>query len=89
MSEAAAAELGYDNLVAPLTFATIFGQLVRADFMRNVDTGFDLMQIVQVDQRFIYHKRIAAGDVLRARMEIHSVTERFGAACRHQEYLHQ
>ena len=47
--------------------------------MRNVDTGFDLMQIVQVDQRFIYHKPIAAGDVLHARMEIHSVTERFGA----------
>ncbi len=79
LSEEAAAELGYDNLVAPLTFATIFGQLVQADFMRHVDTGFDLMQIVQVDQRFIYHKPIAAGDVLHARMEIHSVTERFGA----------
>jgi len=79
LSEAAAADLGYENLVAPLTFATIFGQLVQADFMRNVDTGFDLMQIVQVDQRFIYHKPIAAGDVLHARMEIHSVTERFGA----------
>jgi acyl-CoA thioesterase FadM len=37
------------------------------------------MQIVQVDQRFVYYKPITAGDVLHAKMEIHSVTERFGA----------
>jgi acyl dehydratase len=77
--ESAAAELGYDCLVAPLTFSTIFGQLVQADFMRKVDTGYDTMQIVQVDQRFIYHKPIKVGDVLRARMVIESVVERFGA----------
>ena len=79
LDEEAAAELGYDALVAPPTFVTILGQLVQADFMRNVDTGYDTMQIVQVDQRFVYHKPIAAGDVLHAKMEIHSVTERFGA----------
>jgi acyl dehydratase len=79
LDEKAAAELGYDALVAPPTFVTILGQLVQADFMRNVDTGYDTMQIVQVDQRFVYHKPIAAGDVLHAKMEIHSVTERFGA----------
>ncbi|WP_343571768.1 (3R)-hydroxyacyl-ACP dehydratase subunit HadC [Mycobacterium sp.] len=79
LDESAAAELGYDSLVAPLTFVTIFGQLVQADFMRKVDTGYDTMQIVQVDQRFVYCKPIMVGDVLHARMEIHSVTERFGA----------
>ena len=77
--EKAAAELGYDGLVAPPTFVTILGKLVQADFMRNVDTGYDTMQIVQVDQRFVFHKPIVAGDVLHARMEIDSVTERFGA----------
>jgi acyl dehydratase len=79
LDEAAAAELGYDDLVAPPTFATIFGKLVQADFMRKVDTGYETMQIVQVDQRFIFHKPVVAGDVLRARMEVHSVQERFGA----------
>jgi acyl dehydratase len=79
LDEKAAAELGYDALVAPPTFVTILGQLVQADFMRSVDTGYDTMQIVQVDQRFVYYKPIAAGDVLHAKMEIHSVTERFGA----------
>ena len=79
LDEEAAAELGYHALIAPPTFVTILGQLVQADFMRSVDTGYDTMQIVQVDQRFVYYKPIAAGDVLHAKMEIHSVTERFGA----------
>lgn len=79
LDENAAAEQGYDCLVAPLTFSTIFGQLVQADFMRKVDTGYDTMQIVQVDQRFVYHKPIKVGDVLHARMVVESVVERFGA----------
>ena len=79
LDEEAAAELGYDGLVAPPTFVTILGKLVQADFMRKVDTGYDTMQIVQVDQRFVFLKPVVAGDVLHARMEIHSVTERFGA----------
>jgi acyl dehydratase len=79
LDEKAAAELGYDALVAPLTFVTILGALVQADFFRNVDTGYETMQIVQVDQRFVFHKPILAGDVLRARMVVHSVVERFGA----------
>jgi acyl dehydratase len=79
LDEKAAAELGYDDVVAPPTFVTILGKLVQADFMRNVDTGYDTMQIVQVDQRFVFHKPILAGDVLHARMEVDSVVERFGA----------
>jgi acyl dehydratase len=79
LDEKAAAELGHDSLVAPLTFASILAKLVQADFMRSVDTGYDTMQIVQVDQRFVFHKPILAGDVLHARMEVDSVVERFGA----------
>lgn len=79
LDDKAAAELGYDGLVAPLTFATIFAKLVQSDFMRKVDTGYETMHIVQVDQKFIFHKPILAGEVLHARMEIQSVNERFGA----------
>jgi acyl dehydratase len=79
LDEEAAAELGYDALVAPLTFVTILAKLVQADFMRKVDTGYDTMQIVQVDQRFVFHKAILVGDVLHARMVVDSVVERFGA----------
>jgi len=45
------------------------------------------MQIVQVDQRFsVFHKPILAGDVLHARMDVHSVVEAVGRPTRgHQE----
>jgi meromycolic acid (3R)-3-hydroxyacyl-[acyl-carrier protein] dehydratase HadC len=79
LDDKAAAELGYDGLVAPLTFATIFAKLVQSDFMRSVDTGYETMQIVQVDQKFVFHKPIVAGEVLHAEMEVQSVHERFGA----------
>jgi meromycolic acid (3R)-3-hydroxyacyl-[acyl-carrier protein] dehydratase HadC len=77
--EAAAAELGYDGIIAPITFVSIFAKLVQTDFFQNVDVGMETMQIVQVDQRFVYYKPVCAGDKLYARMDIHSVNERFGA----------
>src|SRR5579875_2608498 len=77
--EEAAAALGYDNIVAPLTYVSIFAKLVQADFFRNVDTGYETLQIVQVDQKFVFLKPICAGDKLWARMEVYSVDERFGA----------
>jgi acyl dehydratase len=77
--EAAAAELGYHTIVAPLTFVTVLAKLVQDDFFRNVDVGFETMQIVQVDQKFVYHKPMFVGDKLFGRMNIESVNERFGA----------
>jgi acyl dehydratase len=77
--EVAAAELGYDSIIAPLTFVSIFGKLVQDDFFRNVDLGMETMQIVQVDQRFVYHKPLCVGDKLFGRMDVHSVDQRFGA----------
>ena len=77
--EQAAAELGYDAIVAPLCFTSLFAKLIQADFFRHVDVGIETMQIVQVDQRFMYYKPVLAGDVLYGAMHIHSVDERFGA----------
>jgi meromycolic acid (3R)-3-hydroxyacyl-[acyl-carrier protein] dehydratase HadC len=77
--EKPAAELGHSAVVAPLTFTSVFALLVQQDFFRNVDVGIETMNIVQVDQRFVYHKPIHAGHKLWARLEIHSVDERFGA----------
>jgi hypothetical protein len=77
--EEAAADLGYESLLAPLTFVSTIALLVQQDFFRHVDIGFETMQIVQVDQQFLYHRPIAVGDKLYARFEVHSVNERFGA----------
>jgi acyl dehydratase len=77
--EDAAAELGHDTLVAPLTFVAILANLIQRHFFQHVDVGLETMQIVQVDQRFIYHKPIKAGDRLQGIMHVESVNERFGA----------
>lgn len=74
-----AAEQGHRAIVAPLTFTAVYALLVQQDFFRSVDVGIETMNIVQVDQRFVYHQPIYAGDELWARLEIHSVHERFGA----------
>ncbi|MCW2653851.1 MAG: 3-hydroxyacyl-ACP dehydratase [Mycobacterium sp.] len=74
-----AAELGYGSILAPLTFVSILALLIQQHFFRNVDVGMETMQIVQVDQKFLYHKPIQAGDKLYGTMYVHSVDERFGA----------
>lgn len=79
LDETTAAELGHPAIMAPLTFTAVYALLVQQDFFRTVDVGIETMNIVQVDQRFVYHRPIYAGDRLRARLEIHSVDERFGA----------
>jgi meromycolic acid (3R)-3-hydroxyacyl-[acyl-carrier protein] dehydratase HadC len=79
LDDEAAAALGHDGLVAPLTFSSIFALLVQQDFFKHVDVGLETMQIVQVDQRFFFRRPVRAGDKLWARVDIHSVDERFGA----------
>jgi acyl dehydratase len=77
--EDAAAALGHDSLVAPLTFVSILANLIQRHFFQHVDVGMETMQIVQVDQKFLYHKPIKAGDMLQGTMHVESVVERFGA----------
>jgi len=75
----AAAALGYDSLVAPLTFSAIFAVMIQRHFFQHVDVGMETMQIVQVDQKFLFHRPIRAGDKLFGTMYVQSVDERFGA----------
>jgi acyl dehydratase len=77
--EAAAAELGHESLIAPLTFAAIFAVMLQNHFFQNVDVGLEAMQIVQVDQKFLFHRPIRVGDELTGTMHVESVVERFGA----------
>ena len=75
----AAGELGHPGLVAPLTFMSILAVMTQRHFFQHIDVGFETMQIVQVDQKFHFHRPIVEGDVVRATMYIDSVDERFGA----------
>src|SRR3954452_19449924 len=77
--EDAAAELGHDSLIAPPTFASIFAVMIQNHFFQHVDVGLETMQIVQVDQKFTFHRPIKVGDALTGTMHVESVVERFGA----------
>ncbi|ADU01091.1 (3R)-hydroxyacyl-ACP dehydratase subunit HadC [Mycolicibacterium gilvum] len=77
--EAAAAELGHGGVVAGPTFMSIFAVMIQNHFFQNVDIGLETMQIVQVDQKFLFHRPIKDGDRLRGVMTILTVDERFGA----------
>ena len=79
LDEAAAAELGHEGLVAPLTFMTLFALLAQKGFFKVVDVGLETMQIVQVDQKFLYRRAVVAGDKLWCHFDVVSVEERFGA----------
>jgi acyl dehydratase len=78
-SEEAAAEAGHDAIIAPLTFMSIFAVMIQRHFFQHNDVGFETMQIVQVDQKFKFHRPIKAGDELTGTMHIETVDERFGA----------
>jgi acyl dehydratase len=77
--EDAAAELGHDALIAPLTFMSIFAVMIQTHFFQHVDVGLETMQIIQVDQKFLFHRPITVGDALTGTMYIETVDERFGA----------
>ena len=77
--EDAAAELGYSSIIAPPTFMAIFAVMIQNHFFQNNDIGMETMQIVQVDQKFLFHQPIKAGDELTGALYVQSVDERFGA----------
>lgn len=76
--EDAAAELGYEGLVAPLTFISVFGYDVQIAFFADAGIAIHDAKIVQVDQVIKNFKPIKAGDTLYADVHVHSVRKSFG-----------
>ncbi len=63
-SEAAAAELGHDTLIAHPTYVSVLGIIAQRKLFEEVVTGYDLWQIMQTDQRLVYHQPMRVGDRL-------------------------
>ena len=76
--EKAAAELGYDGLVAPLTFISVFGYKAVAAFFEWASIAVQDAQVVQVDQALTFFAPIKAGDRLYCDVEIESVRRAHG-----------
>lgn len=62
--DAAAADLGYDGVLAPLTFISVFGYKAQVAFFDHADVGITDAKIVQVDQVLKFIRPVQAGDRL-------------------------
>jgi hypothetical protein len=78
LEEKAAAELGYDGLLAPLTFICVFGYKAQSAFFKHANIEVTDQQIVQVDQVLKFAKPIVAGDKLYCDVYVDSVREAHG-----------
>ncbi|HEY1839564.1 MAG TPA: (3R)-hydroxyacyl-ACP dehydratase subunit HadA [Mycobacterium sp.] len=76
--EKAAAELGYDGLVAPLTFISVFGYKAVAAFFDDANIEIQEAQVVQVDQELKFMAPIKVGDRLYCDVAVESVRRAHG-----------
>lgn len=74
----AAEDLGYDGLLAPLTFISVFGYVAQMAFFVNANIGINDSQIVHVDQELKFLKPIKAGDKLYCDVYVHAVRQAHG-----------
>jgi acyl dehydratase len=76
--EKAAEALGYDGLLAPLTFISVFGYQAVAAFFEWANIATNDAQVVQVDQALKFFAPIKVGDRLYCDVEIESIRRAHG-----------
>lgn len=69
----AARAAGYDDVVAPPTFAVVVQEQTLAQLLAEPDAGIDFSRVVHGDQRFTFTRPIVAGDLLTATLSVPSV----------------
>ncbi len=69
----AARAAGYDDVVAPPTFAVVVQEHALAQLLADPDAGIDFSRVVHGDQRFTSTRPIVAGDLLTATLTVSSV----------------
>lgn len=78
-SESDAAEAGYPELVAPLTFLAIAGRRVQLEIFTKFSIPINLARVLHRDQKFVFHRPILAQDKLYFDTYLDSVIESHGA----------
>ncbi|MBO0679019.1 (3R)-hydroxyacyl-ACP dehydratase subunit HadA [Mycolicibacterium sp. S2-37] len=76
--EKAASDLGYDGLLAPLTFISVFGYQAQSAMFAAANINITDAQIVQVDQTLKFVRPIVAGDTLHCDVYIESIRKAHG-----------
>jgi acyl dehydratase len=70
---ATARALGYDDVIAPPTFAIVITLPAGHQVIEDPDLGIDYSRVVHGEQRFVHRRPIRAGDVLQAVVTIESI----------------
>jgi acyl dehydratase len=74
----AARALGYADVIAPPTFATIGAQRAEAAVVQDPGSGIDYSRVVHGEERFTHHRPIVAGDRLVATLHVDAVRQAGG-----------
>lgn len=61
---AAAAALGYEDVIAPPTFAILLSSRVASQVVFDPELGLDYSRVVHGEQRFVHQRPVRAGDRL-------------------------
>ncbi|MFD9668407.1 (3R)-hydroxyacyl-ACP dehydratase subunit HadA [Rhodococcus sp. NPDC059968] len=77
-NEAAAADLGYAGLIAPLTFASLLGGVAQQRVFTDLVTGYDLSQVLHTAQRQQFHRPVMVGDRLNCDIYVDSFRRSHG-----------
>lgn len=78
-TEDAAMEVGYDAVVASLTFVAVAGRRVQAEIFNQFDVPVNMERVLHRDQKLTFHRPILAGDKLWFDSYLDSVIESHGA----------
>ena len=77
--EAEANELGYDGVLAPLTFIAVAGRRVQLEMFKRFDVGINIARVIHRDQKITFHRPLVAGDELYFDSYLDGVIESHGA----------
>lgn len=69
----AAQSAGHPDVVAPPTFAIVVISRAQEALLFDPALGLDYSRVVHGDQRFVHHRPIVAGDVLRSTVHIDAI----------------
>lgn len=73
----AAQALGHPDVVAPPTYLTTVGLSLaatrRVGPLTDLDLGLDFSRVVHGEQRYVHHRPVVPGDVLRLRSTIEAI----------------
>ncbi len=70
---AAAQASGYEDLVAPPTFAVVIQERSLSTVLSDPEADIDFSRVVHGDQRFVHVRPIVAGDELTSTLKVASV----------------